>query len=259
MPDSSAGASTAPGSSAATAAADSWVALTLPVTPDEAAAFTFTPSASVAAAASGPAAAALSAEAQDATATGGGSSSSSSSFGAAEARQQLLAWGADPEQATAAWVANHYRWIVWKLAAYDRKFMHGSSSSSSSVKGSGTATAAAAAAGCEGDEMAVDKAAAAISSAGEEEAAATPWVVKGKPMAAAAAAAQPADAWCLSVRNVMQQLQGRYTAEVGQSDMQQRLFILWPCRRLPDMFVSLLPSYALVLPVSEKVLCGIMM
>jgi breast cancer 2 susceptibility protein len=44
-------------------------------------------------------------------------------FDAAAARAALLAWGADPKQATAAWVANHYRWVVWKLASYDRKLM----------------------------------------------------------------------------------------------------------------------------------------
>lgn len=44
-------------------------------------------------------------------------------FGAAAARACLLAWGADTKQATAAWVANHFRWVVWKLAAYDRKLL----------------------------------------------------------------------------------------------------------------------------------------
>lgn len=48
-------------------------------------------------------------------------------FNASSAHQALIAWGADPKQATAAWVTNHYKWIVWKLACYDRKFLQGSS------------------------------------------------------------------------------------------------------------------------------------
>jgi breast cancer 2 susceptibility protein len=58
-------------------------------------------------------------------------------FGAAEARTALLAWGADPDKASPAWVANHWKWVVWKLAAYDRKLMGDSSSSSSSCSSSG--------------------------------------------------------------------------------------------------------------------------
>ena len=42
-------------------------------------------------------------------------------FDAAAARAALLAWGADPKQASPAWVTNHYRWVVWKLDAYDAK------------------------------------------------------------------------------------------------------------------------------------------
>jgi hypothetical protein len=53
-------------------------------------------------------------------------------FGAGEARTALLAWGADPAKASAAWVSNHFKWIVWKLAAYDRKLMGPRSGSSSS-------------------------------------------------------------------------------------------------------------------------------
>jgi breast cancer 2 susceptibility protein len=33
-----------------------------------------------------------------------------------ELRQQLVEAGANPAYATEAWVANHYRWVVWKLA-----------------------------------------------------------------------------------------------------------------------------------------------
>lgn len=46
-------------------------------------------------------------------------------FGASAARTCLIDLGADPKQATVAWVTNHYRWVVWKLASYDRK-LHGS-------------------------------------------------------------------------------------------------------------------------------------
>ena len=37
-----------------------------------------------------------------------------------QARQALIAAGACPLAASEAWVANHYRWIVWKLAAHTR-------------------------------------------------------------------------------------------------------------------------------------------
>ena len=33
----------------------------------------------------------------------------------------LRAAGADAEHCSEAWVANHYRWIVWKLACYERR------------------------------------------------------------------------------------------------------------------------------------------
>jgi hypothetical protein len=56
-------------------------------------------------------------------------------FGAVEARIALLAWGVNPEKASAAWVSNHFKWIVWKLAAYDRKLMGHSSSSSGGGRG----------------------------------------------------------------------------------------------------------------------------
>ena len=35
--------------------------------------------------------------------------------------QLLQAAGADTEHCSEAWVANHYRWIVWKLACYERR------------------------------------------------------------------------------------------------------------------------------------------
>ena len=37
-----------------------------------------------------------------------------------QARQALIAAGACPLAASEVWVANHYRWIVWKLAAHTR-------------------------------------------------------------------------------------------------------------------------------------------
>ena len=33
----------------------------------------------------------------------------------------LVAAGADARWATPAWTANHFRWIVWKLAALERR------------------------------------------------------------------------------------------------------------------------------------------
>lgn len=45
-------------------------------------------------------------------------------FDRIEAHQQLLSSGADPLRATAAWVGNQYRWVVWKLAAYQRRYTH---------------------------------------------------------------------------------------------------------------------------------------
>lgn len=41
-----------------------------------------------------------------------------------EVHHQLLSSGADPLRATAAWVRNQYRWVVWKLAAYQRRYTH---------------------------------------------------------------------------------------------------------------------------------------
>jgi len=38
------------------------------------------------------------------------------------ARQELLSQGAEEKLATPEWVANHYKWIVWKLASYERVF-----------------------------------------------------------------------------------------------------------------------------------------
>mgnify|MGYP003883031497 CR=1 FL=1 len=37
-------------------------------------------------------------------------------------RSELVTAGADPNLASAAWVANHFRWIVWKLASTERAF-----------------------------------------------------------------------------------------------------------------------------------------
>lgn len=41
--------------------------------------------------------------------------------GAAEFHARLLAAGAQERFITKQWVENHYRWIVWKLAAYERR------------------------------------------------------------------------------------------------------------------------------------------
>jgi len=99
-----------------------WVADCLPTTPKAAAAFAFKATqvpASSAAASSSAASACVAAP------CGPGAV-----FGAAEARQALLSWGAQPDKATAAWVDNHFKWVVWKLAAYDRKLLGLISSSS---------------------------------------------------------------------------------------------------------------------------------
>ncbi len=40
---------------------------------------------------------------------------------AAAFAQLLHAAGVDTEHCSEAWVANHYRWIVWKLACYERR------------------------------------------------------------------------------------------------------------------------------------------
>lgn len=42
------------------------------------------------------------------------------SFGPEEARQALLTAGASERTMTPAWIANHWRWAVWKLAAAER-------------------------------------------------------------------------------------------------------------------------------------------
>jgi breast cancer 2 susceptibility protein len=44
---------------------------------------------------------------------------------AISALQLLLAGGANPKYATPAWAANHYKWVVWKLAGYDRNLLGG--------------------------------------------------------------------------------------------------------------------------------------
>lgn len=43
-------------------------------------------------------------------------------FGVAQARKALLASGAQAKFATERWVQNHFKWVVWKLAAYERRF-----------------------------------------------------------------------------------------------------------------------------------------
>lgn len=43
-------------------------------------------------------------------------------WGHEQAREEVLAAGALPKYATEAWVANHYKWVVWKLACYERTF-----------------------------------------------------------------------------------------------------------------------------------------
>ena len=30
--------------------------------------------------------------------------------------------GASPRVATEAWISNHYRWVMWKLAAYEASY-----------------------------------------------------------------------------------------------------------------------------------------
>jgi len=42
--------------------------------------------------------------------------------GPAHFRSMLVAAGASAALATEAWVANHFRWVVWKLACYERAF-----------------------------------------------------------------------------------------------------------------------------------------
>ena len=42
-------------------------------------------------------------------------------WGPAELTQLLHAAGAEPQHCSEAWVANHFRWIVWKLACYERR------------------------------------------------------------------------------------------------------------------------------------------
>ena len=42
-------------------------------------------------------------------------------LGAADFMVLLHAAGAEPQYCSEAWVANHYRWVVWKLACYERR------------------------------------------------------------------------------------------------------------------------------------------
>lgn len=118
-----------------------WVADSLPTNPKAAAAFAFRAAAvqhaNAAPGASKP-------DQQDAAAAAGQGRTAAAAppppapggvFGPAEARTSLLAWGADPDKALPAWVCNHWKWVVWKLAAYDRKLMGAGDSSSSSSSG----------------------------------------------------------------------------------------------------------------------------
>eukprot|EP00798_Chlamydomonas_sp_ICE-L_P015913 gene15913-22047_t len=43
-------------------------------------------------------------------------------WGPSHARSALLAAGAEPDKASEEWVSLQYRWIVWKLASYERRF-----------------------------------------------------------------------------------------------------------------------------------------
>lgn len=45
------------------------------------------------------------------------------SLGHQELQEQLLVSGANAAYATEAWVRNHYRWVVWKLARLE--LLHG--------------------------------------------------------------------------------------------------------------------------------------
>ncbi len=53
-------------------------------------------------------------------AAGEAASGAAATLGVAEAHAALLAAGASPPLADLPWVANHYRWVVWKLASYER-------------------------------------------------------------------------------------------------------------------------------------------
>jgi hypothetical protein len=39
-----------------------------------------------------------------------------------DARASLLALGLSSTLCSVAWVRNHYRWVVWKLASYARRY-----------------------------------------------------------------------------------------------------------------------------------------
>lgn len=42
-------------------------------------------------------------------------------LGPAAFAEMLHAAGAEPQHCSEAWVANHFRWVVWKLACYERR------------------------------------------------------------------------------------------------------------------------------------------
>jgi hypothetical protein len=105
------------------------------------------------------------------------------SFGPSEAREALLAWGgAAPDKASVAWVANHFKWVVWKLSAYDRKLLALTDSSSSN-----SITAAAAEDGPEGQQQ-------------------------------QAGPGSPRTSCCLSAAAVLAQLAVRYTREFREGE-----------------------------------------
>lgn len=51
-----------------------------------------------------------------------GAHASTMRWGVEEAHEELLAAGLNSKHVTKEWVANHYKWVVWKLASYERLF-----------------------------------------------------------------------------------------------------------------------------------------